>query len=142
MMHSEQAKLVEWFAEETNDAIARTCRIEPGRFRGIAGMPQSMETTPERWTKELRRCVTELGFVGAMLEPRPVRGRRAAAGAERPVLVPGLGGGVRARRPGSHPLGRLQAAGQGELLAALHSGGDARRRGAAVQLRPRRLPRR
>lgn len=74
MMHSEQAKLVEWFAEETNDAIARTCRIEPGRFRGIAGMPQSMETTPERWTKELRRCVTELGFVGAMLNPDPFEG--------------------------------------------------------------------
>ena len=74
MMHSEQAKLVEWFTEETNDATARTCRIEPGRFRGIASMPQSMETTPERWTRELRRCVTELGFVGAMLNTDPCEG--------------------------------------------------------------------
>jgi 4-oxalmesaconate hydratase len=74
MMHSEQARLVEWFTEETNDAIARTCRIEPGRFRGVAGMPQSMETTPERWTRELRRCVTELGFVGAMLNTDPCEG--------------------------------------------------------------------
>ena len=74
MMHSEQAKLVEWFAEETNDTIARTCRIEPGRFRGVAGIPQSMETTPGRWTKELRRCVTDLGFVGAMLNPDPYEG--------------------------------------------------------------------
>jgi predicted TIM-barrel fold metal-dependent hydrolase len=74
MMHSEQAKLVEWFAEETNDAIARTCRLEPGRFRGVAGMPQSMETGPARWTAELRRCVTELGFVGAMLNPDPYEG--------------------------------------------------------------------
>jgi predicted TIM-barrel fold metal-dependent hydrolase len=74
MMHSEQAKLVEWFTEETNDAIARTCRIEPERFRGVAGMPQSMETDPARWTQELRRCVTEHGFVGAMLNTDPYEG--------------------------------------------------------------------
>jgi predicted TIM-barrel fold metal-dependent hydrolase len=74
MMHSEQAKLVEWFTEETNDAIARTCRIEPDRFRGMAGMPQSMETDPARWTAELRRCVNELGFVGALLNTDPYEG--------------------------------------------------------------------
>ena len=74
MMHSEQAKLVEWFTEETNDAIARTCRLEPGRFRGVAGMPQSMETSPARWTDELRRCVTEHGFVGALLNTDPYEG--------------------------------------------------------------------
>ena len=74
MMHSEQAKLVEWFAEETNDAIARTCRLEPGRFRGVAGMPQSMETGPARWAAELRRCVAEYGFVGAMLNTDPYEG--------------------------------------------------------------------
>ena len=74
MMHSEQAKLVEWFTEETNDAIARTCRLEPGRFRGVAGMPQSMETGPARWAAELRRCVTEYGFVGAMLNTDPYEG--------------------------------------------------------------------
>ena len=138
MMHSEQAKLVEWFAEETNDAIARTCRIEPGRFRGIAGMPQSMETTPERWTKELRRCVTELGFVGAMLNPDPYEGA-----AQPPALgdrfwypvwealceldVPALIHSAGCRPPARETL-----------LAALHPGGDARRRGAAVQSRSSR----
>lgn len=74
MMHSEQAKIVEWFTEETNDVIARTAAIEPNRFRGVAGLPQSMETDPQRWTAELRRCVTELGFVGAMLNPDPYEG--------------------------------------------------------------------
>jgi predicted TIM-barrel fold metal-dependent hydrolase len=74
MMHSEQARLVEWYIEETNDIIARTCRIEPGRFRGLAGLPQSMETGPERWVAELRRCVTEHGFVGALLNPDPYEG--------------------------------------------------------------------
>jgi 4-oxalmesaconate hydratase len=74
MMHSEQGKLVQWYAEETNDVIARTVRLEPDRFRGVAGMPQSMELTPAEWTAELRRCVTELGFVGALLNTDPYEG--------------------------------------------------------------------
>lgn len=74
MMHSEQAKLVEWYIEETNDVIARTCRLEPDRFRGLAGLPQSMETSPAYWTRELRRCVEENGFVGALLNPDPYEG--------------------------------------------------------------------
>ena len=74
MMHSEQARLVEWYIQETNDIIARTCRIEPDRFRGLAGMPQSMETGPQAWVAELRRCVTEHGFVGAVLNPDPYEG--------------------------------------------------------------------
>lgn len=74
MMHSEQGRLVEWFAQETNDVIARTCRLEPERFRGIAGLPQSMELEPARWVAELRRCVEELGFVGALLNPDPYEG--------------------------------------------------------------------
>ncbi|QYN33719.1 amidohydrolase [Pseudonocardia sp. DSM 110487] len=74
MMHSEQGRLVEWFAQETNDVIARTCRLEPQRFRGVAGLPQSMELEPARWTAELRRCVQEHGFVGAMLNPDPYEG--------------------------------------------------------------------
>jgi predicted TIM-barrel fold metal-dependent hydrolase len=74
MMHSEQGRLVEWYIQETNDIIARTCRIEPGRFRGLAGMPQSMETGPEQWVAELRRCVAEHGFVGAVLNPDPYEG--------------------------------------------------------------------
>jgi predicted TIM-barrel fold metal-dependent hydrolase len=74
MMHSEQGRLVEWYIQETNDIIASTCRIEPDRFRGLAGMPQSMETGPEQWVAELRRCVAEHGFVGAVLNPDPYEG--------------------------------------------------------------------
>jgi predicted TIM-barrel fold metal-dependent hydrolase len=74
-MHSESpAKLVEWFTEETNDVIHRVCQAEPARFKGVAGLPQSMETGPERWVAEMRRCVTELGFVGVMLNPDPYEG--------------------------------------------------------------------
>jgi predicted TIM-barrel fold metal-dependent hydrolase len=74
MMHSEQGRLVEWFVQETNDVIARTCRLEPDRFRGVAGLPQSMDLKPERWVAELRRCVEELGFVGTLLNPDPYEG--------------------------------------------------------------------
>ncbi len=73
-MHSEEAKLVDWFTEETNDVIAAVCRLEPDRFRGVAGLPQSMATDPSHWVGELRRCVEELGFVGAMLNPDPYEG--------------------------------------------------------------------
>jgi predicted TIM-barrel fold metal-dependent hydrolase len=74
LMHSEQAMLVEWYVEETNNIIAESCVVEPDRFRGMAGLPQSMETGPSRWVEELRRCVTELGFVGALLNPDPYEG--------------------------------------------------------------------
>ncbi|BBG03010.1 MULTISPECIES: amidohydrolase family protein [Pseudonocardia] len=74
MMHSEQGRLVEWFTAETNDVIAATCRLEPDRFRGVAGLPQSPELDPARWAAELHRCVTELGFVGGMLNPDPHEG--------------------------------------------------------------------
>jgi len=74
MMHSDSpSKIVEWFTEETNHAIALSCQVE-SRFKGVAGMPQTMELDPAVWTKELRRCVTELGFVGAMLNPDPYEG--------------------------------------------------------------------
>lgn len=75
MMHSERpSKIVEWFTEETNNIIHRTTELFPGRFKGVAGMPQSPDLTPEQWTKELRRAVTELGFVGAMLNSDPHEG--------------------------------------------------------------------
>lgn len=78
MMHSESpAKVVEWFAEETNNVIHRVCELEPNRFRGIAGMPQSMELDPARWADELRRCVREFGFAGALLNPDPCEGTAA-----------------------------------------------------------------
>ncbi len=76
MMHSEEpARLVQWFSEETNNVIRRVCDLYPARFRGIAGLPQSPYTEPASWTGELRRCVAELGFVGALLNPDPKEGQ-------------------------------------------------------------------
>ncbi|GAA3079214.1 amidohydrolase family protein [Pseudonocardia yunnanensis] len=81
MMHSESpAFLVEWFTAETNDTIARICSLEPDRFRGVCGLPQSMELEPAAWTQELRRCVQDLGFVGALLNTDPYEGLRQPPG--------------------------------------------------------------
>ena len=75
MMHSERpARIVQWFTEETNNLIHRTAELMPGRFKGIAGLPQSPDMSPAEWTGELRRAVNELGFVGAMLNTDPEEG--------------------------------------------------------------------
>ncbi|WOF22868.1 amidohydrolase family protein [Microbacterium betulae] len=77
MMHSEgPARIVEAFTEEVNNVIHRDTELFPGRFRGVAGLPQTMDLTVEQWVPELRRTVTELGFVGALLNPDPYEGTR------------------------------------------------------------------
>ncbi|RGE18956.1 amidohydrolase family protein [Leucobacter sp. wl10] len=74
-MHSEgPARIVEAFTAETNELIHRACALFPGRFRGIAGMPQTPELAPAAWAREMRRAVEELGFVGAMLNTDPYEG--------------------------------------------------------------------
>jgi len=84
MMHSaEPPKLVTWFLEETNNLIHRVCGLYPDRFRAVCGLPQSPSTGPAQWVGELRRCVGELGFVGALLNPDPMEGAGPA--------LPGLG---------------------------------------------------
>jgi predicted TIM-barrel fold metal-dependent hydrolase len=84
LMHSEQpAKLVEWFVEETNNVIHRICQLYPQRFLSMAGLPQSPDSQPVEWVRELRRCVDEMGFVGVLLNPDPKEGQAPA--------LPGLG---------------------------------------------------
>jgi predicted TIM-barrel fold metal-dependent hydrolase len=75
VMHSEEpARIVEWFNEETNNIIHQTCQVFPDRFIPMAGLNQCAWTAPEQWVGELKRCVTELGFVGALLNPDPKEG--------------------------------------------------------------------
>jgi len=75
LMHSESpAIIVQWFAEETNNIIKQTCDVYPDRFRGICALPQAIGTAATDWIPELRRCIDELGFVGAMLNSDPHEG--------------------------------------------------------------------
>ncbi|GAA4682936.1 amidohydrolase family protein [Frondihabitans cladoniiphilus] len=54
-------------AREANDAIAAAVRAHPDRFEGFATLPTP---DPEAAAAELRRAVTELGFMGAMVHGR------------------------------------------------------------------------
>jgi gamma-resorcylate decarboxylase len=51
-------------ARRSNDVLAEECAKRPNRFRAFAALPLQ---DPEAAALELRRCVTELGFVGALV---------------------------------------------------------------------------
>ena len=82
MMHSEQAKLVNWYIEETNNIIAKQTKLYPNVFRGVCGLPQNPGVSPKNCFAELERCVKQLGFVGCLLNPDPGE----AGGIETPGL--------------------------------------------------------
>jgi 2,3-dihydroxybenzoate decarboxylase len=51
-------------ARRANDTLAAEVAVNPNRFAGFAGLPMQ---DPEAAARELTRCVTELGFKGAMV---------------------------------------------------------------------------
>lgn len=51
-------------ARRANDYLADQCAAQPDRFRAFAALPMQ---EPEAAAEELRRCVTRLGFVGALV---------------------------------------------------------------------------
>jgi 4-oxalmesaconate hydratase len=57
-----------------NDLVHRVCTLFPGRFVGVAQLPQSPGAPPEGCIEELERCITELGFIGCNLNPDPSGG--------------------------------------------------------------------
>lgn len=57
-----------------NDLIHRAVQIYPDNFVGVCQLPQSPGVRPDNCIAELERCVTELGFVGANLNPDPTGG--------------------------------------------------------------------
>lgn len=75
LMHSEKPeKMVHWWAEANNDTIARQVAMFPGRLQGVAALPQVSGRSPEVCLAELERAITELGFVGCLLNPDPGEG--------------------------------------------------------------------
>ncbi len=72
LMHSERPeKIIHWFIEEVHNLIARQVALFPGRFRGVAALPQCAGQPIERALPELERCINRLGFVGCLLNPDP-----------------------------------------------------------------------
>ncbi len=72
MLHWESPHIQEQWCRVTNDVIAQSVRLFPDRFGGIAQLPQSNEhPDTSLLVEELERAVTELGMVGALLNPDP-----------------------------------------------------------------------
>jgi len=82
MMHSEQAKVVQWYIEETNNIIARQVKLYPNTFRGVCGLPLTPGVSPKAIVPYLEKCVKEQGFVGCLLNPDPGE----CSGVETPAL--------------------------------------------------------
>lgn len=75
LMHSESPEsIVRWWVEANNDIIARQCRAYPNVFAGVCGLPQSPSGSIQACVEELERCVTELGFIGCLINPDPTEG--------------------------------------------------------------------
>lgn len=75
MAHSiKPAKVTREWNRSVNSVIARQCRMFPDRLKGVAGLPQFRDSSPENCVEELERCVKELGFVGCLLNPDPTEG--------------------------------------------------------------------
>jgi len=71
MWHWMRPFLQDFWAKTTNDVIARIVKLHPDRFRGMAQLPQSKEKDTRNCLAEFERCIKELGFVGAYLNPDP-----------------------------------------------------------------------
>ncbi|HEY0582084.1 MAG TPA: amidohydrolase, partial [Chloroflexota bacterium] len=57
LMHSEKPeKIVHYWVEANNDAIAMTLKIEPNRYRGVAGLPQCAGVPITNTFDEIDRC--------------------------------------------------------------------------------------
>jgi gamma-resorcylate decarboxylase len=60
---SDRARAVD-VARRANDLLAARCAERPDRFRAFAAVPLQ---DPDAAARELNRCVTDLGFVGALV---------------------------------------------------------------------------
>ncbi|NML44742.1 amidohydrolase [Ramlibacter sp. G-1-2-2] len=108
-MHSvKPGKVAQLWSRHCNDLIAQFVQMFPDRFRGVAGLPQYMDEALElRAIPELRRCVSEYGFVGCLVNPDPTEGLGDP---------PGLGD------PYWHPL--YQAMTELDVPGLIHSAGS------------------
>lgn len=70
---ADPAVAVGW-ARASNDLVARVCGLYPERFAPVCQLPQTPGGDLGDSVAELRRCVAELGFVGANLNPDPSGG--------------------------------------------------------------------
>src|SRR5580692_692108 len=70
---TDPATAVEW-ARTCNDLVHRVTNLFPDNFAGACQLPQVPGGPLDTCVAELERCVTQLGFVGANLNPDPSGG--------------------------------------------------------------------
>jgi 4-oxalmesaconate hydratase len=69
--HVPDASIANAWAQASNDLVHRVSELYPEHFAPMAQLPQTPEGNHAGVIAELRRTVTELGFVGANLNPDP-----------------------------------------------------------------------
>ncbi|KQZ11728.1 amidohydrolase family protein [Microbacterium sp. MEC084] len=69
--HQPDARMADEWARASNDLISRVSSLFPEHFAPAAQLPQTPEGNLDGAIAELRRTVTELGFVAANLNPDP-----------------------------------------------------------------------
>jgi 4-oxalmesaconate hydratase len=69
--HVPDASIANAWAQASNDLVHRVGELYPEHFAPVAQLPQTPEGNHSGVISELRRTVTELGFVGANLNPDP-----------------------------------------------------------------------
>ncbi|HEX3780232.1 MAG TPA: amidohydrolase family protein [Pseudonocardiaceae bacterium] len=72
--HVPDPALARDWARTSNDLVHRVVELFPQHFAGVCQLPQTPGGTLDDAIAELRRCVGELGFVGANLNPDPSGG--------------------------------------------------------------------
>jgi 4-oxalmesaconate hydratase len=63
-----------FWSEHCNELIRRACDLYPQNFAPVCQLPQSPGAPIEPSVRELERCVDEMGFVGANVNPDPSGG--------------------------------------------------------------------
>ncbi len=63
-----------FWSQHQNDMIRRVCDLYPENFAPVAQLPQSPGTSIGNSVIELERCVNEMGFIGANVNPDPTGG--------------------------------------------------------------------
>lgn len=76
MMHWEAPFIVQKWTRTTNDVIHQQTLMYPDRFVGVAQLPQSRDLDTSNCLAEFERCVKDLGFVGALVNPDPGADRK------------------------------------------------------------------
>jgi len=72
--HFGNALVSRHWTEVSNDLIHRVCALFPTRFAPVCALPQSPGVAPKESVEELRRCVTDLGFIACNVNPDPSGG--------------------------------------------------------------------